>query len=329
MDKKRRDLVNCEILDLLKLKCNFTELIAVKTNSFKDERVIFNEYLVLPKYGQGTIINLEFDDIFLSISRFKLNNDLVIYDQGGANLIQLSFLIEGEKILYLKNQCKDLLYESQESYLANIKNEGGYVRISGKKSFKEIKIRFTDQFLKNHGFSNDFEFKKLSDTKLIIPITNELFKVLNDLEDKSLNGISRRLYLEAKILELLVIQIENYKSNELNSLIGVKDKKIKKLYMVKELIKDNLYKNFSIRELSREVSLNENILKKEFKRVFGCSINKFSTDEKMERAKDLLKSTQLPIYQISEEIGYKNATHFSAAFKRYFNKTPKSFRGIS
>ena len=78
MDKKRRDLVNCEILDLLKLKCNFTELIAVKTNSIKDERVIFNEYLVLPKYGQGSIINLEFDDIFLSISRFKLNNDLVI-----------------------------------------------------------------------------------------------------------------------------------------------------------------------------------------------------------------------------------------------------------
>ena len=323
-------MLNCEIVDLLKLKCSLTELIAVKTDSVVDEGVIYNEHLVLPKYGQGTITNLEFKDVFLSISRFRLNNDLVVYDKGNDNLTQLSFLIEGEKIIYLKNLSKDILYESQESYLASIKNEGGYVRISGEKSFKEIKIRFTENFLLNHGFNSDFVFKKLSDKNLMIPITDELFNVLNDLEDNSLNGISRKLYLEAKILELLVIQIENYKNIEHNSLIGVgaKDKKIKKLYIVKQMIKGSLHKNFSIRELSREVALNENILKKEFKRVFGCSISEYSTNEKMDRAKDLLRSTQLPVYQIAEEVGYKNATHFSAAFKRCCNSTPKIFRSI-
>ncbi len=48
----------------------------------------------------------------------------------------------------------------------------------------------------------------------------------------------------------------------------------------------------------------------------------------MDRAKDLLRSTQLPIYQIADEIGYKNATHFSAAFKRCFGMTPKNFRNV-
>ncbi len=217
--------MNCEIVDLLKLKCSLTELIGVKTNTVKDEGVILNEHLILPKYGQGSIINLEFDKIFLSISRFVLNNDLIVYDKGSDDLTQLSFLIEGEKIIYLKNTNKDILYESQESYLASIKNDGGYTRISGGNSFKEVKIRFTKHFLSNYGLNNNFVFKKLSDTNLIIPITDELFKVLNDLEGNGLIGITRKLFLKAKILELLVIQIENYKSIETNNLSRNRDKK--------------------------------------------------------------------------------------------------------
>lgn len=321
--------MNCEVIDLVKLECNFTELISVKTNSVNDEGVTFSEHLILPKYGHGSIINLEFDNIFLSISRFILNDDLVIYNRGNDDFIQLSFLIEGEKIIYLKNLDEDILYENQESYLACIKDHDEHIRISGEKPLKEIKIRFTKHFLTSHGFNSDFLFKKLSDKNLIIPITNDSFNVLNDLEDKNLKGIARKLFLEAKTLELLAIQIENYKNIKVNSSIGIKDKKIKKLYAIKQLVKDNLEKNFSIKELSREVALNENILKKEFKRVFGYSINQFSTNEKMDKAKGLLQSTQLPIYQIAEEVGYKNATHFSAAFKRCFGKTPKKHRYIS
>ena len=44
------------------------------------------------------------------------------------------------------------------------------------------------------------------------------------------------------------------------------------------------------------------------------------------RAKYLLENTELPIYEIAESVGYKNATHFSAAFKRFYNETPKVCR---
>ena len=46
----------------------------------------------------------------------------------------------------------------------------------------------------------------------------------------------------------------------------------------------------------------------------------------MKKAKELLKMTQLPIYEIAEEVGYKNATHFSAAFKRSYKESPKEYR---
>ena len=46
----------------------------------------------------------------------------------------------------------------------------------------------------------------------------------------------------------------------------------------------------------------------------------------MEKAVQLLNLSNKPIYEISDLVGYKNPTHFSAAFKRNFGCTPRQFR---
>lgn len=72
--------------------------------------------------------------------------------------------------------------------------------------------------------------------------------------------------------------------------------------------------------------LNESTLRKEFKRIFGLSVGEFSRSQKIKHAKNLLRNTELSVYQIAEEIGYKNATHFTAAFKRLEGIAPLKFR---
>ena len=68
------------------------------------------------------------------------------------------------------------------------------------------------------------------------------------------------------------------------------------------------------------------MLNKEFCRVFGYSIHEFTLAEKMNQAKLLLENTDKMIYQIAEEVGYKNATHFTAAFKKQLGVTPKQYK---
>src|SRR5690606_34843619 len=195
----------------------------------------------------------------------------IVYNEGIEGTLQLSFLIEGEKIISVKEMDKDILYENQECYLADISSFNGYNRIWGGKILKEFKIRVTKSFLAKHGFPENYNFKKLSDKGLIVPITDDLLSILNSLEEKSFKGLVRKIYIEAKILELLATQIENYRKYEFNEIkINKNDKTIKKLYTVKKLLKDNLYRSFSLKQLAREVVLNENVLKCEFKRVFGC-----------------------------------------------------------
>ncbi|SNR77726.1 helix-turn-helix transcriptional regulator [Lutibacter flavus] len=328
MDKKRRDFVNCEVIDLSGAEIGINQVIAVQTNCDNDGKIVYSKHHVLPKYGCGCITNFQFDDLLISISRYKLVKDLIIKYDCDDDFTQLSFLLEGEKIISIRGVEEDIPIESHESYIANINKFKGYVRVSGVKAFKEIKIKLSKLFLLNHGFSNDFIFKKFSDKDLILPITNELFTVLTNLEDINLKGISRKIFMEAKVLELLAIQMENYKVKKPSDKIACTGKIIRKLYAVHHILKNNLDKNYSIKQLSQEVALNENLLKKEYKRVFGFSMNEFCKQEKMNKAKELLRSSQLPIYQIAEDTGYKNATHFSAAFKKYFGETPKQYREI-
>jgi transcriptional regulator GlxA family with amidase domain len=46
----------------------------------------------------------------------------------------------------------------------------------------------------------------------------------------------------------------------------------------------------------------------------------------MNRAKILLKTTDLKISQISQQVGYKHPTHFAGAFKRFFGYIPNMVR---
>lgn len=78
--------------------------------------------------------------------------------------------------------------------------------------------------------------------------------------------------------------------------------------------------------MSKEVGMNKTLLNREFLRVFGQTVHEYSINKKIEKAKLLLVNTDLPIYEIAEQIGYKNATHFSAAFKRQEGTTPKKFK---
>ncbi|MDO5981420.1 AraC family transcriptional regulator [Flavivirga spongiicola] len=326
MKKKRRDTENYELIDLIALKTSLKEHISEEIHKIEEEGLTKIERHIVPKYGKGMIIEFHFNNVVISISRYRLNHDFKIYNQGEKNKLQLSFLLEGEKIIGLNNTIEELLYESQECYTAYIKTYAGYNKISGGKPFKEIKITLSESFLRQHGISKEIEFKKLTDNNLIIPITNDLFSVLSDLETKKIKGISRKIYLEAKVLEILAIQINNYKNINIDGLSVQHNKHLKKLYNLKQFLKNNLDKNYSMNQLVKQVGLNESVLRSEFKRVFESTISKYFVEEKMIRAKYLLENTELPIYEIAESVGYKNATHFSAAFKRFYNERPKEFR---
>ena len=63
-----------------------------------------------------------------------------------------------------------------------------------------------------------------------------------------------------------------------------------------------------------------------FKRTTGLTPQQYLMERRIERAKDLLAKADLPIVEVSAQVGFKNQSHFTTFFRRYTSMTPKVWR---
>jgi len=63
-----------------------------------------------------------------------------------------------------------------------------------------------------------------------------------------------------------------------------------------------------------------------FKQSTGVSPNAYMTEQRINRAKKLLKETDLPIADIALRTGYASQSHFTTTFRKVVWTTPKAFR---
>lgn len=326
MEKKRRETENFETVDLIKGQCGFKDFISKKDKQHGSCGLLTKVYSVLPEFGKGHITEFRFDDVSITINNFTFHQNFKFYKDLEVNGLYLSFLVKGDMVIQINSQNEETPYDEKESFMVYVGTVNGVLKFYKNQLFKEIKIRVGNDFLKKHGLNDTSEFKRITEENLIIPITDEVLSVIENLQQEHGKGLVKRLHLGAKVIEIIALQLENYKNLQPINNNFSNQKYIKKLFLLKQFLKDNLNQNYAIGELANEIGMSENILKAEFKRTFNCTVNQYFLEKKMEKAKMLLQNTDKPIYEISEVVGYKNATHFSAAFKRFYNETPKNYR---
>jgi len=95
---------------------------------------------------------------------------------------------------------------------------------------------------------------------------------------------------------------------------------------IKELIQQNLDKEFTLQNVSEEIKLNYNYLSSLFKEKIGMNFTDFLTEARMKKALILLKNSTMKTYEIAELCGYSNSKYFSTVFKKNKGKTPAEYR---
>ena len=63
-----------------------------------------------------------------------------------------------------------------------------------------------------------------------------------------------------------------------------------------------------------------------FKKYYGYSPYEYLLLARINKAKHLLKTTELPVKVIAQQVGYVNASTFSSAFTAKAGLSPKAFR---
>ncbi len=91
-------------------------------------------------------------------------------------------------------------------------------------------------------------------------------------------------------------------------------------------IEEDLTRDTAIDDYAALAGMNRTKLRALFKQVYGVTISDFRNAVIMRRAHRLLRNTTLPIKSIGHQLGYKETSSFSVAYRRYFGMSPKNER---
>jgi len=103
-------------------------------------------------------------------------------------------------------------------------------------------------------------------------------------------------------------------------------KKNQIILQAKEYIRKNYNKKVSMDDLCRELYLTPTYFSYMFKKETGENYMEYLQKIRMEEAKHLLKTTNLKVYEIVEQVGYSDYKYFTVQFKKYAGISPKEYR---
>lgn len=100
----------------------------------------------------------------------------------------------------------------------------------------------------------------------------------------------------------------------------------RQLNRVTELVHDNLDRQIALEEMAASVGLSPFHFAREFKRATGSSPYHYVMRERVERAKRLLSTTDLPLVEIGFQSGFSSQSHFTRVFRKLEETTPGAYR---
>ena len=90
---------------------------------------------------------------------------------------------------------------------------------------------------------------------------------------------------------------------------------------------DQEYLNIaSIKEIAAALNYSEYYLSHLFREKMGLTIKEYLTRKKMIAAENMLKTSNMSIQEIAEQLNYASAHSFSLAFKKYMSESPNAYR---
>ncbi|WP_169172593.1 helix-turn-helix domain-containing protein [Bifidobacterium oedipodis] len=95
---------------------------------------------------------------------------------------------------------------------------------------------------------------------------------------------------------------------------------------VRSWIRANAFDDITVAAVARRFHYSPSYLTALYKRVFGIGIVEQVTECRIDRARELLSSTSLPMADIAHEVGYSDPKYFLRVFKRRIGLTPSQYR---
>lgn len=244
------------------------------------------------------------------------------------NALQYKFYTGKSSILSVSdisesiNKAKYLDIYKVETELANAVKVGDILETE--KITKDI-----FSYLKaNNNYGMDY-IKNIS-SEIILILSRTIYEAGEDIDDivydkfnilKNIQKVENIFELETYVASILEKAAEYFSKKYIR-------KNDKVISDIKNIISSQYMTEISVNKISKMIYLSPNYISLIFKKETGETITDYLTRIRIEKAKNLLKNTELQIQKISEMVGYEDASYFSKVFRKITGIHPLRYRSF-
>lgn len=287
------------------------------------------DYLGNTGYINFSEVKINGADIFSGNS--KLEQELTLREQNETPTLNMYFSIQGISSAWEANSKEKYVLKDNQHATTFVPGFDGYYALSSPE-VRNFGISLYESFF-SRLYSTDLECLKRFWDKVdagqvadisehALPITPKQQSIINDMHHCVYTGNMKQLFFESKITELFLLQAEQAEALNGSRPVKIERHNIDKLHSARQYIQQRMFDPLTLNGIAREAGLNEFMLKKGFKELFGLTVFGYLNELKMNYARQMLLETHCTVYEAAYTMGYNEPYNFSKAFKKHFGYLP-------
>ena len=155
-------------------------------------------------------------------------------------------------------------------------------------------------------------------------ITPAMRDVVQQIIRCPFHGITRKLFLESRSLELLSLQLEQITASSPSCHLFIRmhphDKK--QIQVIRDILDSNMETPPTLKELARIAGMSHPKLNRCFKQIYGMTVFQYLRTERLNKAKTMLQKEGYSVTETAFQVGYDSVSHFSQIYKKQFGISP-------
>lgn len=301
--------------------------------------LLSEKHTVIKRTSVKKLINYQITSggLFLMYSSMQFNDAVRILSEINGETVTSQFIFYGEAQDDAKRiGGKKAHYKGSRHNIRYIpSSKGSYEMTVGMEYNYFLMVLSKDYYfhLVDSNFSLHADFvrrmmngKHTSLTAEDMYVTFEMKRVIKDICDTKKTGEIKKLFIESKVLELLMLQLEQMQDTNNNDKLVIKNDDLKKIENARDILDLTFANPPTIKELSKEIGLNDFKLKRGFKEYYGTTVYGYITRLRMETARKLILEEGKTIGEVAQKVGFKHQAHLTDAFKKYFGILPSEIK---
>ncbi len=277
----------------------------------------------------GPISFIEFDCTF--------NEDFVISTTPKeANSLFLGYCSQGTmKLNFAGDQA--LTVETYQTAILNSEDDKGLVLKFKKQTPTKVSLILVD---KNPVVSENYRlgaklielFSKEKEGQDFLYIGSYNIRIAEQIDRLAAidtEGVVRKVMTEGIVHLILAMELQQHASDEhqhQNPMGTLTSREMKVVKQISDRIKNSPEYPYSISGLCQEYALSPAKLQEGFKLLHGTTVGDYIKNLRVEKAEELIRTTDLNISEVVYSVGLSSRSYFSKIFKKRYKCSPKNYQ---